>query len=100
MFLDLLYEGSTGLSYVKLVAVLARNFVDNIFKTGRGSGRLSVRQQRLETGRGMERGTDVIAFHFQRFLHGQRMGFVVWNGSNEVAGGATMRLAAVGSGSL
>ena len=98
MFLDPLYEGSAGLSYVKLVAVLARNFVDNIFKTGRGSGRFSVRQQRLETGGGMEGGTDVIAF--QRFLHGQRMGFVVWNGSNEVAGGATMRLAAVGSGSL
>ena len=36
MFFDPLYEGSAGLSYVKLVAVPARNFVDNIFKTGRG----------------------------------------------------------------
>ena len=80
------------------MAVPARNFVDNIFKTGRGSGRLSVQQQRLEIGGRMEGGTDVIAS--QRFLHGQRMGFVVWNGSNEIAGGATVRLAAVGSGSL
>ena len=98
MFLDPLYEGSAGLSYVKLVAVPARNFVDNIFKTGRWSDRLSLRQRRLETGGRMEGGTDVIVS--QRFLHGQRMGFVVWNGSNEVAASATMRLAAVGSGLL
>ena len=69
MFFDPLYEGSAGLSYVKLVAVPARNFVDNILKTGRGGVRLSVRQQRLETDGGMEGGTDVIAS--QRFLHGR-----------------------------
>ena len=38
MFFDSLYEGSAGLTYVELVAVPARNFIDKIFETGRGSG--------------------------------------------------------------
>ena len=97
-----LYEGTTCLANIKLIAIPTRNFVYDIFDIAWGSSRLGVWQEQLKIRIRVEWCADVVTCQgfLQGFLQGWCRGFEIRNGGHEVTVGVTLGHPAIGSGSL